>query len=602
MLVLSFSMGIWSYLAIRQLGEVGQAHNLVQGFNEQLYQINYFEQNFLTYELFNEEFFQQSYSPYEDSLQQAYQRIGVLTQQLKQLPFGTQDSVATLLDSIELAQTRYANAFHRLKTTVLARGFKDYGQVGTLRTAIHRVEQSAVAYDRATMLMLRRHEKDFMLRKDPAYQQKFNALLAQFAAQISQQSGSEAHHQLLRELTTYQEGFNHLVQLEQQIGFDHQSGLLGQLRQRALVVADQVQLLNARLRRLADHYQRAQQRRIVWWLATQMLLGFGLMALISHRATRLNQSFDGLHHKLGQLAKGQLPLPFARTGQDEIGQTQHALNTLLEGIGAYTKFAHCIGEGRLQTPFAPLSADDTLGNALLTMRDNLARASAEETSRRWIDEGLRQVEILLRSFSLSDDDFAQLIATLVNYSGAILGGIFLEEANAPTPTLTLRASYAWGRRKFERSQFAPGKGLVGQAWSEGTTYHLTEIPEDFVRIQSGFGDTLPRALLLVPLRSAQRVIGVLEIATLQPFSAAALEWLELASQGIAATLLRAQLNNQAAQMAEAAQQQAAALLTQEEELRQNNEELQAIQEELQRKEAGYIEEIAALRMQLAAIA
>ena len=48
------------------------------------------------------------------------------------------------------------------------RGFKDYGLEGKMREAIHEL-QSIDSLNQISLLTLRRHEKDFMLRKDYYY-------------------------------------------------------------------------------------------------------------------------------------------------------------------------------------------------------------------------------------------------------------------------------------------------------------------------------------------------------------------------------------------------------------------------------------------------
>lgn len=66
-------------------------------------------------------------------------------------------------------------------TAYRARGFKDWGNVGELRSAIHALEALLEDGDSsiiAAMLMCRRHEKDYLLRGDLKYR---DALLAQTA-------------------------------------------------------------------------------------------------------------------------------------------------------------------------------------------------------------------------------------------------------------------------------------------------------------------------------------------------------------------------------------------------------------------------------------
>jgi signal transduction histidine kinase len=73
-----------------------------------------------------------------------------------------------------------------------------------------------------------------------------------------------------------------------------------------------------------------------------------------------------------QLAKGILPqAPAIVKSADEIGQITNAVNQLVVGLRQTTDFAYQLGRGNFQTKYTSLSEDDTLGLALIHMRDQL---------------------------------------------------------------------------------------------------------------------------------------------------------------------------------------------------------------------------------------
>lgn len=78
--------------------------------------------------------------------------------------------------------SNYKKNFNNLENLEITRGFRDYGLEGDLRNIIHQVEGNAVLNNDyrllSGMLMLRRHEKDYMLRRDTLYVEKFDATLA----------------------------------------------------------------------------------------------------------------------------------------------------------------------------------------------------------------------------------------------------------------------------------------------------------------------------------------------------------------------------------------------------------------------------------------
>ena len=88
------------------------------------------------------------------------------------------------------------------------------------------------------MLTLRRNEKDFLARKEQLYQQKFldnYQLIQQNLKKLTtelQQVNVDAGvtQQLIEDLEHYRENFLALVELQIAIGFNHQEGLQGSLR------------------------------------------------------------------------------------------------------------------------------------------------------------------------------------------------------------------------------------------------------------------------------------------------------------------------------------------------------------------------------------
>ena len=98
----------------------------------------------------------------------------------------TQDELALLDKSFDNQQINdlkkqvvdYHKSFTNLKELVIARGFKDFGLEGELRGKIHQVEKTInLKLDyrlMSQMLMLRRHEKDYIIRRDTSYLRKFS--------------------------------------------------------------------------------------------------------------------------------------------------------------------------------------------------------------------------------------------------------------------------------------------------------------------------------------------------------------------------------------------------------------------------------------------
>jgi len=77
---------------------------------------------------------------------------------------------------------------------------------------------------------------------------------------------------------------------------------------------------------------------------------------------------------MGQGKEPDGPVPVT---PDEIGDMAIAVNRLAEGLHKTRVFSQDVGSGNFNSPYTPLSEDDKLGHALLSMRDDLATTERE---------------------------------------------------------------------------------------------------------------------------------------------------------------------------------------------------------------------------------
>lgn len=107
---------------------------------------------------------------------------------------------------------------------------------GKLRDAVHEVETLLKQQQNyrllASMLQLRRAEKDFMLRLDKKYLTKFNESIATFKSDIqSAELDSGFQQKMLSLVEVYQQEFTHLVNAQEKLGLNLESGALGRMTQ-----------------------------------------------------------------------------------------------------------------------------------------------------------------------------------------------------------------------------------------------------------------------------------------------------------------------------------------------------------------------------------
>jgi len=155
------------------------------------------------------------------------------------------DLVNQHIPDLKRVLTSYHNKFSLLVKQQQNIGLhaKD-GLYGSLRSEVHQIENFLIEREKIsdtnlevdslmrTMLMLRRHEKDFMLRRNISYVDKFNQRIEIMRNKLaSSDSNTLFKKNTLSALATYQQQFILLVQAEQKFGLTSIEGVLGEMRE-----------------------------------------------------------------------------------------------------------------------------------------------------------------------------------------------------------------------------------------------------------------------------------------------------------------------------------------------------------------------------------
>jgi hypothetical protein len=293
--------------------------------------------------------------------------------------------------------------------------------------------------------------------------------------------------------------------------------------------------------------------------------------------------------------------------KDEVGHLAYEINETLEYLKDATDFVTAIGQGNLDMNYKEtldegyVPGKNKLADSLIDMQQKLKVMNEEERKRQWANEGLTKFVEILRS---SDNDLHvlgdKIISALVKYTNSNQGGLYiLNDDDEYNKHLELISMFAFDIKKFENQKVKLGEGILGQTFLERETTYLKEIPEEYVRITSGLGDAIPKAILMVPLKVDREVYGMVELASFKLYEDHEIAFVERLGETIASTLgsVRAAQKNKT--LIEQFQQQTEEMRAQEEEMRQNMEELQATQEEVVRKERSYLAKIEELEQQSA---
>jgi PAS domain S-box-containing protein len=344
------------------------------------------------------------------------------------------------------------------------------------------------------------------------------------------------------------------------------------------------------------------QSTYYWAGGTIILMAVALSMLFSRT---LVKPLHDMRNTLDLVSKGVLPEKNENWTADEFGEMGTKVDTLVDMLKVNASFAQKVGEGKFDAEFKAASENDTLGLALINMRDNLVENARQNDERNWIVRGVAEASEILRlhdSLDALGDDIVQFIIKKIN---AVQGAFYIvNDENPDAKRIEIKASFAYGRKKYLNNSFRFAEGLVGQAAIEQDTVLRTEIPDEYVTITSGIlGDQKPKCILITPLIANEEVYGVVEFAGLQKFNPSQVKFVQELSQIIARTVFNIKVNDRTRKLLAESQTMSAELKEKQSVLNQNAEEMQATQEELKRSNMQLEEQIAEVgrtqkRMQL----
>ncbi len=166
------------------------------------------------------------------TFEKLHAELGQDLQQLRALVDDAQ--LQQQLQQLDAPLASFGESFARYRQIAERVGLTpETGLYGTLRQSVQAIEKAVYAQEdyraAAALLQLRRHEKDFMLRLDKKYLDRFAEAGGELSSAIDASSAyDDAAKQQLKQLAeSYQRDFKGFVAGMEEMGFDHHSGLRG---------------------------------------------------------------------------------------------------------------------------------------------------------------------------------------------------------------------------------------------------------------------------------------------------------------------------------------------------------------------------------------
>lgn len=275
MLVMIFV--VLSFLSVDQLQkaeDVRKTDEVVESIHRISLDLFRTDVDFYRYDIINSDFFKSGFSvrtAQHDSLVANAYRLIALASTVEH--FDVDDE----LDSIRQELTLYDSTFALLVDKVKQKGYKDYGYEGQLRDYAHELEDKNLI-STGEILMLRRHEKDYLLRHEKEYIEKFDKLKDVLTVKY------KIKKEAVELLTNYASSFHKLIDVTEEIGMETQQGLKEKVNTQA---ADLVEKLSKLSDDAETITQQTHQKGLKFFIISVIIGSIASIFLIIRVAKKL---------------------------------------------------------------------------------------------------------------------------------------------------------------------------------------------------------------------------------------------------------------------------------------------------------------------------
>jgi CheY-like chemotaxis protein/signal transduction histidine kinase/HAMP domain-containing protein len=280
----------------------------------------------------------------------------------------------------------------------------------------------------------------------------------------------------------------------------------------------------------------------------------------------------GVEGRLG----GQANVPGAAgTWKDLTGNVNLLAANLTTQVRAIAEVATAVTKGDLTRSIQVEARGEVaeLKDNINTMIDNLRLTTDRNTEQDWLKTNLAKFTNMLQG----QRDLATVGRLLLSELTPLVNahqGVIYQMENEETPGLRLLAAYADDGANGHSSALRLGEGLIGQCAVDKRRLLITEMPDNAIAISSALFKVPPRNNIVLPVLFESQVKAVIELASINEFTALQTMFLEQLTTSIGIVLNSIEATMQTEGLLKQSQQLAGELQAQQRELQQTNEQLE----------------------------
>jgi HAMP domain-containing protein/signal transduction histidine kinase/DNA-binding response OmpR family regulator len=311
----------------------------------------------------------------------------------------------------------------------------------------------------------------------------------------------------------------------------------------------------------------------------------------------------GIEGELG----GQANVPGASgTWRDLTDNVNQLAANLTNQVRAMADVATAVTKGDLTRSITVDASGEVafLKDNVNEMIRNLRETTQKNTEQDWLKTNLAKFTRLLQG----QRDLLTVARLILSEMAPLVemqhGVFYITDTVEDETVLKLLTSYAYRERKSVANEFKLGESLVGQCALEKERIIITNVPPDYVKINSGLGEAAPTNIVVLPVLFEGQVKAVIELASFNPFNENQFGFLDQLTESIGIVINTIEANMRTEELLKQSQSlaqelqvgqaelqetnrrlelQAQSLQTSEELLKQQQEELQQTNQELEEK-------------------
>ncbi|MFE6742556.1 HAMP domain-containing protein [Streptomyces tubercidicus] len=235
-----------------------------------------------------------------------------------------------------------------------------------------------------------------------------------------------------------------------------------------------------------------------------------------------------------------------------------------------------------------------------TMISTLRETTLANEEQDWLKGNLARISGLMQGRRDLKDVATLIMSELSPAVSAQHGAFFLaaqpdsqeigaDGGEAGAYELRLMGSYGYAMGGMPTT-FRPGETLIGTAAEEGRTILVENVPSGYLKIASGLGEAPPANVIVLPVLFEDKVLGVIELASFQPFTQIQKDFLSQIAEMIATSVNTISVNTKTEVLLKQSQE-----LT--EQLKERSGELESRQKALELSNSELEEKAEQLRAQ-----